>query len=576
MAKENNGAKMMLMARVNKSGIMEWRTLIPVLLGIMFGLGDGVANAEGRLPLNSVSLYVRMVLFAALFVVAFNACRLFLDHRREARAAALALDADSDENALIDYRWSWRSLMKLWAIILVCWLPYVVTLFPGVYWSDTSKQLLEHYGVEPFTDHHPFVLTYLFGWLADLGQALFHNPILGLYILIVIQLLTAPALLGGIVLYTRRLGLSRLACHVQLALFALFPVFPVMFTSLAKDTLSVLFFIPFCLLFIEIVRSKGAFCSRPWVVPTLLVMSLLTCVTKKPCVYIVVPALIMVCVMQLTKKARAFMAASALIVAVIMMVIMPKVVMPALGVQPGGKQETIPFAIQMVAHDVKYDPEGMSEADKKLVSDFLTIPYDQIAEVYDPVIADPVKGTSLKNPDLMGDFINLWLRKTVEHPAGHFEAWLGLVQGWFSFRNTDGSPSYMVVCTESAWYYDPITELVPQWPKTAVASGTARAIYDAEQSIPVLNVLFFRAWWASIVPFFLLYLAMRPGKGKFRRLVAMMPVNMSFAYLLLTPVSGMGGEPTRYLLQLMCVLPLFLAAALAEQRSQKQGVTGML
>ena len=35
--------------------------------------------------------------------------------------------------------------------------------------------------------------------------------------------------------------------------------------------------------------------------------------------------------------------------------------------------------------------------------------------------------------------------------------------------------------------------------------------------------------------------------------------DMSFVYLLLVPVSGMGGEPTRYVLQLICIAPLFLA-----------------
>ena len=206
----------------------------------------------------------------------------------------------------------------------------------------------------------------------------------------------------------------------------------------------------------------------------------------------------------------------------------------------------------------------MSDKDRQLIDDFLTIPYAEIGDAYDPVIADPVKGTSLDNPDLMGDFLVLWLKKTVEHPIGHLESWMGLVRGWFGFRNNDGSPNYMVVCTESAWYYDPITEVIPQWPVKASHSDTARSVYDAEQSIPVLNVFFFRSFWTSIVPFFLLYIAMRPGKGKFRRLVMMMPVNMTFAYLLLTPVSGMGGEPTRYLFQLACILPLFTVVMLMQ------------
>lgn len=533
--------------------MLEWRLLVPVILGIMFGLGDGVSNADGRLRVDDKSLYMRMALFIILFVAVFLAMRFWLERRGN------LLQTAEDRTGILDYRWSVRSLMVLWTIIIICWIPYIVMLFPGVYWSDTSKQLLEHYGYEPFTDHHPFALTYVFGWFADLGNMLFGNAIYGLYVLIVIQLIAAPALFALMVLYSKRLGLSRTVCHVELAFFALFPVFPVMFTSLAKDTMSVLFLMPFCIVLAEIIRTKGAVCAHRWVVPVLFITALLACVTKKPCVYVIVPSLVFVCVLRFSRKIRAMLIGVAAVIAVIMLIILPKMVLPALRIEPGGAQETIPFAIQQVAHDVKYNGDEMSDSDRRLVSDFLTIPYDSIPDAYDPVIADPVKGTSLKNPDLMGDFLRLWLKKTVEHPIGHLESWMGLVHGWFSFRNNDGSPNYMVVCTESAWYYDPITEVIPQWPTEASHSEAARSLYDAEQSIPVLNALFSRSLWASVIPFFLLYMVLRPGKGKFRRLVMMMPVNVTFAYLLLTPVSGMGGEPTRYLLQLICIIPLFFA-----------------
>lgn len=531
--------------------VLEWRLMVPVVLGIMFGLGDGVANAEGHLELTDASLYIRTIIFVILFVVLFIAVRFWLERHHN------LLSLSNGRQGLFEYDWSVRSLITAWVIIFICWLPYVIMLFPGVYWSDTSKQLLEYYGYEPFTDHHPFALTYIFGWFADFGNAIFSNAIYGLYCLIVIQLIVAPALFALMILYTRRLGLCRKACHVELAFFSLFPVFPVMFTSLAKDTVSVLFLMPFCILLVEIIRTKGDVCKRRWVIPVLLVTALLSCITKKPSVYIIVPSLIFVCFLHFSKVVRGILIGSAVLIAAVMLVVLPRFVLPALQIEPGGKQENISFAIQQIAHDVKYDDAEISDEDRQLISDFLTISYDSIPEAYNPVIADPVKGTSLKNPELMGDFIKLWLRKTVEHPLGHLEAWMGLVRGWFSFQNNDGSPNYMIVCTESAWYYDPITKVIPQWPTEAAYSKEARSVYNAEQSIPVLNVLFNRAFWASIIPFFLLYMVLRPGKGKFHRLVMMMPINMTFAYLLLTPVSGMGGEPTRYLLQLICLLPLF-------------------
>lgn len=68
----------------------------------------------------------------------------------------------------------------------------------------------------------------------------------------------------------------------------------------------------------------------------------------------------------------------------------------------------------------------------------------------------------------------------------------------------------------------------------------------------------------------MLYLALRPGTGKWHRVASMLPVDMSFVYLLLVPISGGAGEPTRYVLQLICVAPLFLTLMLAYQKEKAE------
>lgn len=547
------------MFKNNRIGL---RIVIPVILGIMFAFGDDASNSEGKILTLRTAFFYKALLFCLLFVFLFIAVDSVVEKMKWN-----ALE-ENREARFLRYEWTIKSVLKNAVIIFICWFPYIFFLFPGVYWSDTSKQLLIHYGVEEFTDHHPFALTYLFGAFADFGEQTFGNPILGLHCLIVLQLIAAIMLLSVTVLYTHKMGLSRRACHVELVFFVLFPVLPVMFCSLAKDTISVLFLMAFCLLFVEVIRTKGAIATNPWVIGGLFLCGLLTCLTKKAGVYVVVPSLVLAFLMVLSKKAKAILISVGMAVAVIMLILIPKCIMPALGVEPGGKQESIPFAIQQVAHDIKYNGDDMTEDEKGLVSDFLTIDYSKIADSYDPQIVDPVKGTKLKDESLFGDFIKLWIKKTVEHPLGHFESWIGLVKGWFGFQNNDGSPNYMVVCTESAWYYDPIMKYVPQWPVKASKSDTARSIYNMEQSVPVVNVLFSRSLWASILPCLMLFFALRPGKGKLGRVASMMPVDMSFVYLLLVPVSGMGGEPTRYVLQMICVAPLFLTL-MAKSRSQE-------
>lgn len=550
------GEKKATMNQLKALKRIEPRILVPLTLGIMFALGDESSNPKGYIMQGRESLIVKIVVFCVLFCALFRTMDILI-HRIY---AAKDRSCERHCSGFFEYGYAIKPWLKNAAIIATCWLPYGFWLFPGVYWSDTSKQLLIHYGAERFTDHHPFTLTYIFGWFADFGQQVFHNPIYGLYLLIAIQLIAAPLVFSWMLLYTRKMGIPQWLYHVELAFFALFPLFPVMFSSLAKDTISVLFFIPFCILFIDGIRTKGTSLVRPGTIIALTLCGLLTCLTKKAGMYVIIPSmLLMFLIAGVSKKAKTIAFAIGTAIAVVMIIIIPKTVMPTLGIAPGGKQETIPFAIQQVAHDVKYNNKDITPQERKLISDFLTIDYKNIPTAYDPQIADPIKGTSLRNPELFNDFIKLWLKKTAEHPIGHLEAWMGLVHGWFSFSNNDGSPNDMVVCTESAWYYEPILKYVPQWPLKANRSDTARSVYNMEQSLPILNALFSRALWASILPCFMLYLALRRGKGKWSRVASMLPVDMSFAYLLLVPVSGMGGEPTRYVLQLICIAPLFLA-----------------
>lgn len=535
---------------------LEPGVVIPVILGFMFAFGDEASNPNGTLTKNVAALCLKIVLYCATFVVLFR----FLDTLCNRKIGSTSGEtSDINKHHILSYEYSVKAWLLCAFTIAISWLPYEIWLFPGVYWSDTSKQLLMYYGAVELTDHHPFILTYVFGWFADFGQLLFGNPIYGLYLLIIIQLIAAPLLFSWMVLYTKKIGLPYHACSIELAFFALFPLFPVMFSSLAKDTISVLFFIPYTILYIDVFRTKGESTSKTRTFVLILLCGLLTCMTKKAGVYIVVPSLLLMVIAKISIKAKALLVSAGLIIAIVMAIVLPHLIMPVLHVAPGGKQESIPFAIQQVAHDVKYNGNNIAPSEKELISDFLTIKYSDIPKAYNSQSVDPVKGTSLRNPELFGDFIKLWLKKTVEHPVGHFEAWIGLVRGWFSFQNIDGSPNNMVVCTESAWYYDPIRTYIPQWPVEESHSALARSMYNTEQSIPVFNVLFSRSVWASIIPFYMLYLAIRRGKGKLQRLLAVLPLGLTFLYLLLVPVSGYGGEPTRYVLQAICISPLLLA-----------------
>lgn len=227
--------------RVGVAGMLRrycsWRLLFPMFLGVLFGFGDEVSVRRGRLDCYSLMLYMKMLVFAVLFAVMFALV--------ERLAHILTERERLDARPTFMFDWSPASIMVGFAGIAVCWLPYLVLLFPGVYWSDTSRQLVMYYGGEPIMDQHPFFDTYLFGWFADLGQLVFSNRLLGLYLLVGIQCFGMAALFSVMTSYIKRIGAPQWLCWTVYAVVSLFPLFPIMFSSLAKDTINALFVVPF-------------------------------------------------------------------------------------------------------------------------------------------------------------------------------------------------------------------------------------------------------------------------------------------------------------------------------------------
>lgn len=548
--------------RVGVAGVLRrycsWRLLFPVFLGVLFGFGDEVSVRRGRLDCYSLTLYGKMLVFAVLFAVMFALV--------ERLAHILTERERLDARPTFMFDWSPASIMVGFAGIAVCWLPYLVLLFPGVYWSDTSRQLVMYYGGEPIMDQHPFFDTYLFGWFADLGQLVFSNRLLGLYLLIVIQCFGMAALFSVMTSYIKRVGAPQWLCWTVYAVVSLFPLFPIMFSSLAKDTINALFVVPFMMLVAEIVRSQGSCLRRPGLAALLVVDSLLMCLTKKTCVYIVVAALLALCAIRFGAKLRLFLAGTAAALVAVMFALIPNVVFPLLSIEPGGKQEMIPFIAQQLAHDLKYESESFSDEDRAIIDGFFEYDSTAMGERYEPFQADAVKGNFSRGESSLTDVLGLWLRKTVEHPGGHLEAWLGISQGWISFHSKGDKPGYLLPYFSSNWYDERVTSYM-QWPEETTLNRTVQIVYQSIQSVPVVNVLFFRSTWATVLPFLLCYMAcgLRRGERK-RAWLVLTPLLVSTATLFIAGVSGTGGEPTRYVFTSMIMIPVVAGFLLRQQR----------
>ena len=113
---------------------LEMRLIVPLVLGIMFGLGDEVSNPDGTILQGKVALLVKIVFFCTIFTILFYAVDRLIArlHRRRSDMVGHASSDKGTVHRFFDYRYSAGAILKNAVAIIVCWLPYIIWMFPGV------------------------------------------------------------------------------------------------------------------------------------------------------------------------------------------------------------------------------------------------------------------------------------------------------------------------------------------------------------------------------------------------------------------------------------------------------------
>lgn len=384
-------------------------------------------STEAELGPKSLIFVLFLFLFVISFILFFIFGRWLLCNvgKTVIISAANANTADSTREASNRKRVSHRiwtairrrcpldftagSIIVAAIVLILCWLPYLVALFPGVYWYDTSWQLVMFFSPsQPISDHHPFVTTYLYGFFANIGMRLGGNAIMGLFALIILQCCIAAIVFAAASCYLQRWNISWPIRFGILLFCALFPFIPGFFCSLAKDTLCAPWFVLFCILNAEIIRTRGQSVQSVKLSSFLFIVMIFFSLTKRTGIYISLMTLLVLLLFKFSGKIRAILSSLILLTMTIMLLIIPKAVMPALHVTPGEGNEILAVPLQQVAN-IAYRG-AFSEGDADNLHKIFGMSSKQIKKAYNPYVADPIK--SYKSTD-MPTLLRVWATQGV-------------------------------------------------------------------------------------------------------------------------------------------------------------------
>lgn len=325
-------------------------------------------------------------------------------------------------------------------VILICWLPYIISFYPIILSPDPSYQIKQFFGIRTkyadyavlldenvvITNHHPVIHTLLLGGCLKLGGLLV-NDNFGLFLYSFIQILILSFTLAYTIKYMLKNNVSSKFAFITLLIYSLVPMFPLYAMSGVKDVIFTSFIILYIIMLHKILNNKGKklkFISYM----LMIVLMLLIILFRNNGLYVILlsfPFLILSVKKDWKRLGLVF------IITILLSSCYNNVILPAFKITPGSIREVLSIPFQQTARYVKYHEEDLSAEDKKIIDKVLG--YNDLADRYDPELADPVKNNYNKyttNEELK-EYFKVWFKGLIKHPGTYIDATINNVYGYF-------------------------------------------------------------------------------------------------------------------------------------------------
>lgn len=326
-----------------------------------------------------------------------------------------------------------KSIIKIWLILMIFWLPYLIIDYPAVIHADSGVMLSEFFNKSLY-NHHPVLQTIIWGNFVEFGHNVFNSYNVGVFLFVLLQFVYGSFIVALLLDYVYKKKYPVIIIFIAFLIIAIMPAFPRNATAVCKDSNHTFYFMFMIWLIIKTIDlkeriwtdSKNRYLLLLWVLAILFVAF-----SKKSGVYVVVltaPFLLI----YLRKYTKAMFS---VLIAVIL----------GLGIYYGGEyaienvwdignddtKEIYSIPFQQTARFVRDFEDDVTAEERQIIDKILD--YNALPDLYNPEICDPVKN-SFKEESTDEDFseyLGVWFSQLFKHPTVYIQATLNNIYGYF-------------------------------------------------------------------------------------------------------------------------------------------------
>lgn len=451
-----------------------------------------------------------------------------------------------------------KSYWYIFGLIIIMWIPAFLAVFPGIYSYDAGPQVLQIFGGQGLSAHHPVIHTLLLDGCFYIGHLVFGNYNVGLMFYTIIQMIIMALCFAYAVNIMKKYKLPIWAEICALLFFGLSPINQVWVLLTTKDTIYAGFLLVLFVETIDIFIDTDAFFSSKYKLIRYVVISVLMCLFRNQGIYIyilLIPFMVFA-VKKYRKKVLLIM-----VVSVIFVKTITGPISSMCGLAPSNPREALSVPIQQIARVMNLKPEVVTEKEKKIIYKYL--PEENIA-AYNPVTSDFVKeGFNQeyfkKNPK---PFFEVWFSLLKNEPTMFIDSFLFGSYGYFYM---DESPYWITyILFDGAWLTDEYNIL-------NIKRNSLFPLYEkylrkvsvdlVQEKIPVLSIILNEAFpfWVCIVA-----LAVLVYNKKWKLLIPLLIVIGFWGTTLLGPLIAI-----RYAFPIIVCVPTMFMLMIYDDKKEK-------
>lgn len=383
------------------------------------------------------------------------------------------------------------SFFKVAAIILITWLPMLITCYPGTVNADANFELYQALGRYNYADP---VLHTLYLWVfVQLGNAIGSFDT-GIYISMLVQTLIMISVMSYSIKVLYRKGVNRFYLLFILAIYCFSPMFWNIATTTIKDTLFDTFILLYIICLYDFISADEIKISVKSALKVLIPPVIAMLLRSNGSLIVFGASLALVIFLAKTKKLNIKKKLLSILIYAILPIALYAGIKSALAVslnvvQMNGK-EFLCLPFQQTARYVRDYSDDVTDEEWEVLEKIIIEP-EKLGDIYHPNIADPIKRAYNNEATTADDleYLGIWFTMSFKHPDAYLEAFFCHIYGWFDL----GVRNNIRYTVDSELFTTPsqggTAELMQNWYNTA-AKNPVVGIFD---NIP------FYVWWMFLI-----------------------------------------------------------------------------